>query len=212
MQAIRNIAAMAALLLPCTILGQAPAITSVENSISGDGRLSPGVVARVRYAPFTAADLKNYESVSVHVGGYAAWVTEMSEDSSGGGIVTAVLPRQLAPGAADLTLTISRGTSAPFRIALNEYSPAFHPPSTKCDNGSQIGVLSGVGLGATNPPSPDFGYPPLGQAFPTVAMPAVTVAGIPAEVRSSLGSPPGGEYQITFKVAPETPEGAVARM
>jgi len=189
------------------LLAQAPAIVSVLNNVSGDARLSPGVVAQIRYVPIAPSDLKDYNSVSVNLGGYRAANLGISADASGAGIVTAVLPRELAVGGTNLTITTSRGTSSPFRIVLSAYAPAFLPPWTQCASDSQIGYINGVGLGATSPPLPSFGYPPLGQTYPTVVKPDVTVAGIPAEVQSSLGYPLGGEYQITFKVSPDTPEG-----
>jgi len=206
MQSSRYIAGIGAFLLPCALLAQVPAVTSVVNSVSCDARLSPGVVAQVRFAPVSTSDL-DYNAVSVAVGNYGAATVGVSTDSSGGGIATAVLPRELVPGASTVSVTTRHGTSAPFPIALDSYAPAFLPPWSHCESGSQIGFISGVGLGPTDPPSPSYGYPPLGQTYPTVANPYVTVGAVPAEVQSSLAYPPSGDYQIKFKVSPDTPEG-----
>jgi uncharacterized protein (TIGR03437 family) len=205
MHPTRPLAAIA-LLFPYALFAQAPAILSVVNNVSGDARLSPGVVARVRFAPFSPSDLAS-NPIFVNVGGYPALINGTGADSGGVGLVTAVFPPQLTPGPTTVTIATSRGTSPSFRITLNAYAPAFQPPWSQCDDGAQIGIISGVGLGATDPPSPSYGYPPIGQTYVPVAKPNVTVGGISAEVQSSVAYPPSGDYQIAFKVPSDTPEG-----
>jgi uncharacterized protein (TIGR03437 family) len=206
MQFTRRVAALGALLFPYALLAQAPAVVSVVNKISGEARLSPGVIAQVRYTPFSDSDLGN-NGFSVNVGGYPASIIQMTASPDGVAIATAVFPQELTPGSTALTITTRRGTSPAFRIAVSAYAPAFLPPWNDCTDGLQRGIVSGVGLGATNPPSPSYGYPAIGQTYATTAKPTVTVGGVSAEVQGSVAYPPSGEYQIFFTVPPETPEG-----
>jgi len=207
--------AAAFLLFPAIVLAQSPMVTSVVNSLSGEPKLAPGLTITVSYTPLAFADLQSsspaygspFPAVSVSIGPYGGVVMGVQTDSSGGGIVTLMIPREVPVGPATLVLRNSRGVSAPFYVQIDAYSPALRPVWSSCDGSTQVVAFNAEGLGATNPPSPSIGYPPLGQAFPTAVKPTVTVAGLAAVVRDSAGNPPYAGYSGSFEVPADAPEG-----
>jgi len=207
--------AAACFLFPVIALAQSPVVTSVVNGLSGEPNLSPGLTITVRYTPLAFADLRlaspafgsPFPAVSVSIGPYGGVVTGVQADSTGGGIVTLMIPREVPVGPATLVLRNSRGVSAPFHVQIDAYSPALRPVWSSCDGSTQVVGFNAEGLGATNPPSPSVGFPPLGQAFPTAVKPTVTVAGVAAAVRDSAGTPPYAGYYGSFEVPAGAPEG-----
>src|SRR5690349_5707675 len=102
MQVINAFRMGAAFCLASALFAQTPSITSVTHSVTGDTRLAPGVVARVRYTPLGVSDTQhqapNRPMVFVTVGGYTATVTAVQAEGNTG-IATVFLPNSLAAGA-----------------------------------------------------------------------------------------------------------------
>jgi uncharacterized protein (TIGR03437 family) len=93
------------------ILAQAPTVA----------RLSPGVFARVYYKPSTADHSPvSHETVTIHVDGLKALIL------GGANPAKVLLPRESRPGRVSLVLTTPGGSSAPFPITLDSYSPGLY--------------------------------------------------------------------------------------
>jgi uncharacterized protein (TIGR03437 family) len=99
---------------------------------------------------------------------------------------TAVLPRDLELGSTSLTITTATGTSDPFPVTIDMYSPGLYgvfghpgdPVAWSCPSRQGDFIrLNAVGLGPANP-------------WYTVAMPSVTIGGKPATVTKSYLATP----------------------
>jgi uncharacterized protein (TIGR03437 family) len=192
---------------------QTPVISGVVNDVTGDTRLSPGLRARVYYSPVLAVDALNTSgkpTVFIYVGNQPGFVIAVA----GGPAAAVVLPMNVPLGPTTLTLTTSGGTSAPFNITLDPYSPGLYNPDPYCASSkSDVLHLLAVGLGVTNPLVPITASAPPGGAD-TVGRPTVTVGGLGATLVKSvlLPSPsptPNGspDYDVEVALDPATPEG-----
>jgi uncharacterized protein (TIGR03437 family) len=206
---------------PVFLLAEAPAVTTVVNMISHDTRLSPGLLARISYTPAGPSDESfgpGNPTIKVAVGGYPAFVNYWGGiDAKGLPNVVVTLPREAPPGPTTLTLINSAGTSPPFAINLEAYSPALRtdgPRRSYCEarwDPSEFGYsfrLDAVGLEATNPLISTLNEDGFGPWPPTAVTPTVTIGGAAAHVISSvlvLGS--HGFYQILVAPGQETPQG-----
>ena len=200
------------------LVAQIPAVTSVLNGGASEAKLSPGVVAEVSYTPLAPSDLQHsfpnidywpsHETMFVQVGGWKAWVLGVrAAADSAGGIATILVPREAAAGLSKLVLTNSRGSSAPFAIILDQYSPALTNAWSACRGGPQIVYLNAIGLGPSDPPTSTFARWTPGQSYTTMARPSVTVAGVEAEVQASMAYPWLYGYQVTFQTPATVEEG-----
>lgn len=195
-------------LLLWACLGVAPAlaqpvVNSVINGGSGDGRLSPGVLATILGRGFSPG------TVAVTVYGLPAPVVGPVNTNS----ITVQFPLELPAGTFALVVQVNNQMSAPFNVTVSSFAPAyanlangifsdgsFNPYSTSkpASAGKQV-VAYLVGLGPTNPPVP------VGQsttlAASVVGSPSLSVGGKPATI-VYCGMAPGivGTYQLTFLV------------
>src|SRR5579863_3577307 len=195
-------------------VAQTPTVTAVVNSASFSPQLCPGLAAAVLGSNFGTS----VASVSVSVGGKAAYVTFASATQ-----LNVIIPFGASTGASTLTVTAGGVASVAFNITLSAVSPYF---STQNGGGSGLATIvditagnalvtaaapahagdavSGyaVGLGPTNPVTPDAanGLAPANAATATTT--TVTVGGVAATV-SFAGVVKGqseGLYQVNFTV------------
>jgi uncharacterized protein (TIGR03437 family) len=186
---------LAGLLIVPPALAQVPVITAVVNDAGGGSKLSPGVPVRIYFAPIESGR----HSFTVTIGGRQILA---GAPSGRAGYSSAVLPRDLPLGLTSLTITTSKGTSAPFVLDLDAVSPRLSPPFGDPDDpiawscpSRQGGFirLNATGLGPTNPTVTEHGVMQL-----TVAQPSVTIGGKAATViRSYLAVPYLGSYQVS---------------
>jgi uncharacterized protein (TIGR03437 family) len=192
---------------------QAPTVTSVVNAASQDNRLSPGCVAIVNGSNLGIGN------ADVTVGGMPAAVIIGNPSQ-----MSIQIPFELPADSTTLVVQLRGRGSASFPITLTELSPGLESADT---SGQGIGTftlpnnafvtattpsiptqtitLYATGLGATNPAVPS-GTPNTGA--PTVATPAVTVAGQNAQVVSSgLSAVIFGYYEVRFLVPSGLPPG-----
>jgi uncharacterized protein (TIGR03437 family) len=195
-------------MLSGALFAQPPKVTAVLNSVTGQPKLAPALLARVLYTPLNVSDTRHvapiHETVFVSVSGRKALVTGIEADSNGGGAATIVIPDGLPLGVTTLLLTNAAGASSSFSISLGTYSPGLIQISTHCDGGAQVAQYNAIGLGPSVPLPPG---PPNGQNPATAVIPAVTVGGRPAAVIDSYAVPNYGIYSGSFKVPADVPEG-----
>ena len=209
-----------ALALPSTLVGQTPAVISVVNSVTGDTRLSPGVLATV-----AGVNLADGKPPVVMVGGRPApFVSSLGEDSAMDLTFEIQVPVELPPGPTTLVVTTSARSSVPFDITLAAYAPSLDyitrstVPTGASDfndwcgllaRGSAIGATAvpgeiltvfAIGLGPTNP-TVGTGATPSGLPAATAVKPQLIVGQQQAEVvESALVPGLTGIYRIVFKV------------
>ena len=140
------------------------------------------------------------------------------------------LPMELGAGPTTVTVGTTAGTSAPFNATLDAYAPTLYSADSSGKGMGSFTDLSGnpissqntahageavtviaTGLGPTNPPVSTGKVASVPS--PTAQMPAITVAGKPAQVSFS-GVPASndisliGTYRITFIVPLDAPSGS----
>ena len=182
------------------ILAEEPVVTAVVDQLTGGPSLSPGGRAVIYFTP------SSFNATAITVGGWPAKVVAITTGSP----VYVMLPREVSQGCAPLVLSTSDGESAPFDILLEPLSPALVlPPAPYCQAAQSLGVhfyLYATGLGPTDPPLPTPEVP--GPSRPTTNTPRVTVAGVDAEVISSVLLPTTyGVYVVAANLGPGTPDG-----
>jgi uncharacterized protein (TIGR03437 family) len=196
---------------PALLAAQTPTVVGVFNQGSREAGLSPGVLAEVEGGPRTVFD----ESATVTVGGLPAAVLEYIEAVPQERKVETLriqIPVELDPGPTTLVVSTSAGSSEPFDIMLQEFSPAllgFATPSSAfpirftcyplnpATPGDTV-TLAAVGLGPTDPEIPTGMAP--ADAVPTVTRPSVTIGGVEVEVLESVLSTDIGVYWVTFRL------------
>jgi uncharacterized protein (TIGR03437 family) len=134
-------------------------------------------------------------------------------------------------GMVNVVVSNGNGTSAPFKVPMQKFSPAFFPwgkypvatigatwiapagffgasvTSVPAKPGDTV-TLWGTGFGPTNPAAPaDVAVP--GNPAPVMAStPAITVGGLAAQYVSGVLTPGVvGVYQIAVKLPPNVPDG-----
>jgi uncharacterized protein (TIGR03437 family) len=201
-----------AIVFPALLAGQVPRVAGVFNQGSREAGLSPGVLALVQGGHGTVFG----DMAVVTVGGLPAAVLERFAAVPEEGVPDSLrvqLPVELEPGATILVVTTSAGSSEPFDITLQDFSPAVLgfvseespvPTNFSCfplnaaDPGDTV-TLAMVGLGPTNPVVPTGMTP--GAAAPTVASPIIRVGAEQIEVLESVLSPDEvGVYRLTFQL------------
>jgi uncharacterized protein (TIGR03437 family) len=193
---------------------QTPTVTSVTNSQSYGTQLCPGLVATVFGTNFGTTTA----NVTVKVGTLSAFVGPVTASQ-----FSVVIPYGASVGATTLTVTVSGVASAPFPITLSAVSPFF---DTQAGSGTGLATVYdvtaanalvtaaapahvgdavfayAVGLGPTNPPTPDEANglaPATSQVSP---LPTVTVGGVAATVAFAGVTQGGveGIYQVNFTI------------
>ena len=182
-----------ALLVPLTLLGQAPAIHSVDPQPSPGSRTTmwvSGVGAKA----------------TVMVGGRPAAVLGYTNEANLGESLDIQIPVELMPGPASIELIFEGVSAKPFPVTLDRYAPRIFGAPSDCSPGRTLkpgdrGVLYAVGLGPTDAVVPT-GVPAPGSPLArTLALPRVLVEGEPVEVFESVLAPGEvGLYRVAFKV------------
>ena len=207
---------------------------SVVNAASFTPGISGGALASVfgdnlaaTQRSWTAQDIvggklpTSLDGVSVMVGGVPAYIYFISPGqinfivptgATAGSVPVVVTNNGLAGAAVQATLA---ATSPGFFISKNNNVIATHAGGTLVGattlypgNSTPAAVgetieLWGTGLGATDPPTDGVTFP---APINTAAKPTVTIAGVSANVTSSVMSSPG-VYQVNITVGTGTPSG-----
>jgi uncharacterized protein (TIGR03437 family) len=183
--------------------GQAPTILEVRNTAWHDAGLSPGVRAIILGTGLRDA--------VVEVNGQAARIVLYfpAYDDWGGEELGVVFPLDLQTGPAEVVVRTAAGSSAPFRIVVNDTAPAlfegfrqsgrivdcFTPGSLTVSASAPPGSIvtaRGVGLGASTG----------GTDTRTVFTPVVRVGRKVAELVESVLSSDPGVFHVSFRVPP----------
>jgi uncharacterized protein (TIGR03437 family) len=166
------------------------------------------------------------DGVSVTVGGQAAFVSYVSP-----GQVNALLPN-VGFGPLPVTVTTPAGTSTPFIVNSQQFSPAFfpwpnsQPVATHLDytlaakNGTfdgtptvpakagEVIVLWCTGFGPTNPTAPTGVPIPVTTTYNTASAATVMIGNVPATVFGTALAPGfAGLYQMALTVPASLPDG-----
>jgi uncharacterized protein (TIGR03437 family) len=168
------------------------------------------------------------DGVSVTINGKPAFVYYISPTQ-----INVQAPSDTALGAVNVVVTNNGAASAPATAQLQSLAPAFfqYPgtnyasasrlpdyaavadpaavPGTVAARPGDLVVLWGTGFGATNPPTP--AGTAVNGAPVVVTAPTVMVGGVAAQVVSTvLTTGCAGLYQVTIRIPPAAPAGAVA--
>jgi uncharacterized protein (TIGR03437 family) len=212
----------------------APAISSVLNGAGFQAGIEAGSWAMIKgvnlanatriwtNADFTGADLPtSLSGVSVTIDGNPAFIYYISPTQ-----INVQAPSDSATGAVNVVVTNNGHSSPPATAQLEAVAPAlFMTPasnaiasvlpnytpvtSTAPAMPGDLVVLWGTGFGATNPIVPAGTI--VTGAPATLALPVVTVGGMPATVVSCvLVTGSVGLYQIAIQLPANVPTGAVA--
>ncbi len=211
------------LFVAAAAFAQTPVVTAVRNIGLGDTSLAPLSLAYI-YGAFPQGTPKDFV---VTVGGQTGYVNAANST----GYITAVLPAGATLGTQPLVVSYQGAASAPFPVTLTQYAPEFisstvvpatptgpqfpltsyfpivHQNQTPVSVGLPaapgerlVSLISGVG--PTNPPVKLGG---ISLFEPLAVQPAVTVAGVPAQVVKAGSS--GADVEVDFVIPANAPTG-----
>jgi beta-lactam-binding protein with PASTA domain len=223
-------------------IGTLPIISSVTNSATGQTNIAPNgwvSIYGTNFAPAGFTDVwdkfivggklpSTVDGVSAMIDGKAAYVSYVSSTQIN------VLAADVNVGNVTVTVTTSAGTSTPFTVTSQTYSPAFFPwpggqpvathqdfsPAAK--NGSlgvstvpakpgETIILWGTGFGPTTPAIPIGVQVPGNATYNTTLPVTMTISNENAAVfGTALASGFGGLYQVAVTVPADLPNGDYA--
>lgn len=219
--------------------GPTPMVAGVSNAAGGQAGVFPNTFVSIygtNLAPAGTADPwdkaivnnklpTSLDGFSATIGGVAAYVSFVSPTQ-----VNILVPN-VGTGSMPLVVQTANGTSAPFTVNAQPYSPAFFPlpnnqpvathtdytlavkngtyPSTTvpAKPGEAI-ILWGTGFGPTNPAYPVGSPVPLSPTYYVTVPATATIGGVTAAVyATALAGGFAGEYQLVVTVPPSLANG-----
>jgi uncharacterized protein (TIGR03437 family) len=218
----------------------APTVSAVQNGAGFQNNIQGQSWIQIKGCNLTASPARQWQGSDIVNGKLPLKLDDVSVTVNGKPVVISYIsPTQLngvtatddTTGPVNVVVTNGNGTSAPFPIQMQTFSPAFFPwgkypvategatwiapagffgagvTTVPAKPGDTV-TLWGTGFGPTNPvPPADVAVP----ATPTTnitATPTITVGGIAAQfVSGALASGSIGVYQIAIKIPANVPTG-----